>query len=133
MAEGNKRAESDQQIEPEHLLLALIEQTEGIIPQVFQKLGVSIPALVSQIEEALKKTPKVYGGGVGQVYIAPRLKKVMDSSFVEAERLKDAYVSTEHMLLAILDEREGAASEILAGMGANKDNLYKVLMAIRGS
>ena len=122
-----------QQIEPEHLLLALIEQTEGIIPQVFQKLGVSIPALVSQIEEALKKTPKVYGGGVGQVYIAPRLKKVMDSSFVEAERLKDAYVSTEHMLLAILDEREGAASEILAGMGANKDNLYKVLMAIRGS
>jgi ATP-dependent Clp protease ATP-binding subunit ClpB len=122
-----------QQIEPEHLLLALIEQTEGIIPQVFQKLGVSIPALTSQMEEALKNIPKVYGGGVGQVYISPRLKKIMDRSFEEAERLKDAYVSTEHMLLAILDEREGAASGILVGMGASKDNLYKVLMAIRGS
>ena len=122
-----------QQIEPEHLLLALIEQTEGIIPQVFQKLGVSLPALASQIDGALKNIPKVYGGGAGQVYISPRLKKIMDHSFEEAERLKDSYVSTEHMLLAILDERDGAASGILAGMGATKDNLYKVLMGVRGS
>jgi ATP-dependent Clp protease ATP-binding subunit ClpB len=122
-----------QQIEPEHLLLALIRQTEGIIPQVFQKLGVSVPSLASRLEEALGKIPKVYGGGVGQVYISPRLNKVMDSSFQEAERLKDAYVSTEHMLLAILDERDGAASLILKGLGADKDSIYKVLMDIRGS
>jgi ATP-dependent Clp protease ATP-binding subunit ClpB len=122
-----------QQIEPEHLLLALIQQTEGIIPEVFQKLGVSVPSLASRLEEALGKIPKVYGGGVGQVYISPRLKKVMDSSFQEAERLKDAYVSTEHMLLAILEERDGAASLILTGLGADKDSIYKVLMAVRGS
>ena len=122
-----------QQIEPEHLLLALVQQTEGIIPQVFQKLGVSVPPLASRLEEALGKIPKVYGGGMGQVYISPRLKKVMDSSFQEAERLKDAYVSTEHMLLAILDERDGAAALILTGLGADKDSIYKVLMAVRGS
>jgi ATP-dependent Clp protease ATP-binding subunit ClpB len=122
-----------QQIEPEHLLLALIQQTEGIIPQVFEKLGVSVPSLASMLGDALGKIPKVYGGGVGQVYISPRLKKVMDSSFQEAERLKDAYVSTEHMLLAILDERDGAASLILTGLGADKDSIYKVLMAVRGS
>jgi ATP-dependent Clp protease ATP-binding subunit ClpB len=122
-----------QQIEPEHLLLALVRQTEGIIPQVFQKLGVSVPSLASRLEEALGKIPKVYGGGVGQVYISPRLNKVMESSFQEAERLKDAYVSTEHMLLAILDERDGAASVILKGLGADKDSIYKVLMDIRGS
>jgi ATP-dependent Clp protease ATP-binding subunit ClpB len=122
-----------QQVEPEHLLLALILQTEGIIPQVFQKLGVSLPVLTSQVEEALKKTAKVYGGGTDQVYISPRLKKVMDGSFEEAERLKDAYVSTEHMLLAIIEERDGSASRILLGMGAGKDAVYKVLMSIRGS
>jgi len=122
-----------QQVEPEHLLLALILQTDGIIPQVFQKLGVSIPALTSQVEEALGKIAKVFGGGAGQVYISPRLKKVMDSSFEEAERLKDAYVSTEHMLLAIIEERDGAASRMLLGLGANKDAVYKVLMSIRGS
>ncbi len=122
-----------QQVEPEHLLLALIRQTEGIIPQVFQKLGVSLSALASQVEEALGKIVKVYGGGAGQVYISPRLKKVMDNSFEEAERLKDEYVSTEHMLLAIIEERDGAASRILLGMGASKDGVYKVLMSIRGS
>jgi ATP-dependent Clp protease ATP-binding subunit ClpB len=122
-----------QQIEPEHLLLALVQQTEGLIPQVFEKLGVSVPSLASRLEDALGKIPKVYGGGMGQVYISPRLKKVMDSSFQEAERLKDAYVSTEHMLLAILDERDGPASLILTGLGADKDSIYKVLMAVRGS
>jgi ATP-dependent Clp protease ATP-binding subunit ClpB len=122
-----------QQIEPEHLLLALITQKEGIIPQVFQKLGVSLPTLASQVEEALGRIPKVYGGGGGQVYISPRLKKVLDGSFQEAERLKDAYVSTEHMLLAIIEEKAGAAGMILNGQGANRDAIYNVLTGIRGS
>ncbi len=122
-----------QQVEPEHLLLSLVQQTEGVIPQVFQKLGVSLPNLVSQLEDALGKIPKVYGGGAGQVYISPRLKRVLDASFQEAERMKDAYVSTEHMLLAIVDERGETSGRILAAQGVTRDALYKVLMTIRGS
>lgn len=122
-----------QQVEPEHLLLALLEQSEGIIPQIFQKLGASLANLTARVEEALGQIPKVYGGGTGQVYISPRLKKVLDSSFQEAERLKDAYVSTEHMLLAIIEEKGGAAGRILNSQGASRDDIYKVLMTIRGS
>jgi len=128
LAEKNEQ----QQLEPEHLLLALIRQSDGIIPQVFQKLGVSLPLLASQLEENLKKTPKVYGAGMGQTYLSPRLKKVLDHSFLEADRLKDAYVSTEHLLLALLEEG-GAATQSLAAQGITKDDLYKVLASIRGS
>jgi ATP-dependent Clp protease ATP-binding subunit ClpB len=122
-----------QQIEPEHLLLALLQQSEGIVPQVFQKLGVSLPNLLSQLEEVLKKIPKVYGAGVGQVYLSPRLKKVLDGSFQESDRLKDTYVSTEHMLLAIVEEQEGAGAKILNNLGVSKDQIFKVLAAVRGS
>jgi len=122
-----------QQIEPEHLLLALLQQSEGIVPRVFQKLGANIPSILSQLEERLKEIPKVYGGGLGQVYLAPRLQKVLDISFQEADRLKDTYVSTEHMLLAIVEEREGFGGKILPGQGVNKDEIYKVLASIRGS
>ena len=122
-----------QQIEPEHLLLALLQQSEGIVPQVFQKLEASLPHLLSQLEEGLKKIPKVYGAGVGQVYISPRLKKVLDGSFLESDRLKDTYVSTEHMLLAIVEEQEGMGAKILASLGVSKDGIYKVLAALRGS
>ncbi|MGD0624316.1 MAG: ATP-dependent chaperone ClpB [Thermodesulfobacteriota bacterium] len=122
-----------QQIEPEHLLLALLQQSEGIVLQVFQKLGVSLPNLLSQLEEVLKKTPKVYGAGVGQVYLSPRLKKVLDGSFQESDRLKDTYVSTEHMLLAIVEEQEGAGAKILNNLGVSKDQIFKVLAAVRGS
>ncbi|HYB21977.1 MAG TPA: ATP-dependent chaperone ClpB [Thermodesulfobacteriota bacterium] len=135
LQEGQAAAEKreHQQVEPEHLLLSLLQQSEGIIPQVFQKLGVSIPPLTSKIEEALGQIPKVYGGGAGQVYISPRLKKVLDSSFQEAERLKDAYVSTEHMLLGIVEEKGGTAGGILNSQGVSRDDIYKVLMTMRGS
>ncbi len=132
-AQAAAEKREQQQVEPEHLLLALLQQSEGIIPQIFQKLGVSLPTLTSKIEEALGQIPKVYGGGVGQVYISPRLKKVLDNSFQEAERLKDAYVSTEHMLLAIIEEKGGTAGRILSSQGVSRDDIYKVLMTMRGS
>jgi len=131
-AQALAEKQEHQQMDPEHLLLALIQQSEGIIPQVFQKLGVSLADLIAQVEETLKKIPKVYGGGTGQVYISPRLKKVLDNSSQEADRLKDAYVSTEHMLLAIAEEG-GAGAKLLVGLGATKDEIYKVLASIRGS
>ncbi len=122
-----------QQIEPEHLLIALLQQNEGIVPQVFQKLGASIPNTLSQLDEALGKIPKVYGSGMGQGYLSPRLQKILDGSFRESDRLKDTYVSTEHMLLAIVEEQDGAAAKILTNQGVKKDEIYKVLAAIRGS
>ena len=128
LAEKNEQ----QQLAPEHLLLSLTRQSDGIIPQVFQKLGVSLPPLASQLEENLKKIPKVSGGGMGQVYLSPRLKKVLDHSFQEADRLKDTYVSTEHLLLALADEG-GVAAQILSAQGITKDDLYKVLASVRGS
>ncbi|MBM4332598.1 MAG: ATP-dependent chaperone ClpB [Deltaproteobacteria bacterium] len=122
-----------QQIEPEHLLLALLQQSEGVVPQVFQKLGAPVAGTLFQLEEVLKKVPKVYGAGMGQAHLSPRLKKVLDLSFQEADRLKDSYVSTEHLLLAIAEEQEGTAAKVLSSQGVSKDEIFKVLAAIRGS
>jgi ATP-dependent Clp protease ATP-binding subunit ClpB len=122
-----------QQIEPEHILMALILQQEGTVPAILQKLGVDIPVILKQVEEALNKIPKVYGTGGGQPYISPRSKKVLDQAFKEAERLKDEYVSTEHIFISVADEKGGEASKILSSLGVTRDDLYNVLLSIRGS
>lgn len=132
-AQGIAEKHEHQQIEPEHLLIALLQQRDGVVPQIFQKMGLSIPATLTQLEEVLQKIPKVYGADSGQVYISPRLKKLLDKSFLEAEHLKDSYVSTEHLLLAMTEDREGAGARILASQGISKDEIYKVLATIRGS
>lgn len=121
-----------QQVEPEHLLMALILPQEGVVTPLLQKLGVDPAMVLQQVEHALKKIPQVHGG-VGQLYISPRSKKVLDQSFKEAERLKDEYVSTEHVFIAVADERGGEASKILSSLGITKDAIYTVLVSIRGS
>lgn len=121
-----------QQVEPEHLLMALILPQEGVVTPLLQKLGVDPAMVLQQVEQALKKIPQVHGG-VGQLYISPRSKKVLDQSFKEAERLKDEYVSTEHVFIAVADERGGEASKILSSLGITKDAIYTVLVSIRGS
>lgn len=121
-----------QQVEPEHLLMALILPQEGVVTPLLQKLGVDPAMVLQQVEHALKKIPQVHGG-VGQLYISPRSKKVLDQSFKEAERLKDEYVSTEHVFIAVADERGGEASKILSSLGVTKDAIYTVLVSIRGS
>ncbi len=121
------------QIEPEHLLLALVGQEGGIAPQVLRKLEVD-PALVQQrLEEALGKMPQVHGAAA-QVYVSPRLQQVFNIAQEEAGRLKDEYVSTEHLLIGIGDERvKGAAYEILKSLGVTRESIYQVLTSIRGS
>ncbi|MBW2222191.1 MAG: AAA family ATPase, partial [Deltaproteobacteria bacterium] len=113
--------------------MALILQQEGTVPAILQKLGVDIPVILKQVEEALNKIPKVYGTGGGQPYISPRSKKVLDQAFKEAERLKDEYVSTEHIFISVADEKGGEASKILSLLGVTRDDLYNVLLSIRGS
>jgi ATP-dependent Clp protease ATP-binding subunit ClpB len=121
------------QIEPEHLLLALVSQEGGIAPQVLRKLEVD-PGLVRQrLEEELGKMPQVHGAAA-QVYVSPRLQQVFNIAQEEAGRLKDEYVSTEHLLIGIADQRiKGAAYEILKSLGVTRESIYQVLTSIRGS
>ncbi|MEN6318612.1 MAG: ATP-dependent chaperone ClpB [Syntrophaceae bacterium] len=122
-----------QAIDTEHLLAALLAQQEGISGEILKKLGVDPKGVEDEIRKALEKMPKVEGAGTGQAYMTPRLNKVLDNALVEAARLKDEYVSAEHVLVAIVEEKHGAAGKILRGKGITKDTIFKVLVEIRGS
>ncbi len=120
-----------QAIEVEHLLLALLEQQQGLIPPLLQKVGANLHLLRTSIREELARLPKVHGAG-GQVYITPRLEKVLQAALQEATHLKDEYVSTEHLLLAIVDQAGDAAERILKEAGIGKDGVYAALVTLRG-
>ncbi|HSR32175.1 MAG TPA: AAA family ATPase [Anaerolineae bacterium] len=122
------------QVDTEHLLLALIEQPEGVIPEIFQQLGIDLQIISSRLDEELRRTARtqIYGGGVGQVYITPRLKRVIDQSNEEASKLKDDYISTEHLFLAIANERNTPASRILVEVGATRQRILEAIEEVRG-
>ena len=121
-----------QQIEPEHLLLATLGLQEGAIPPLLAKIGVNQPQLKREVAAALEKMPRVTGTGYGQAYISPRTKSVLDQAFQEAEQMKDEYVSLEHILIAISEEKGGEAGRILAASGITRDTILAALVDIRG-
>ena len=121
-----------QAIEPEHLLLALIEQQEGVVGPLLAKLGAPTDQLRRTIEADLDKMPKVRGAG-GQQYATPRLQQVFDRAQSEAERLKDEYVSTEHLLIALAQDKGGAGGRALASAGVMPERIYQALVDVRGS
>jgi ATP-dependent Clp protease ATP-binding subunit ClpB len=121
-----------QQIEPEHILSSLLGQKDGAIPPLLGKIGVSQEQLKKKLEGALEKMPGVSGEGYGQAYLSPRSKTVLDQAFKEAEQMKDEYVSLEHIILAISDEKAGEASRILAAAGITRDSILAALVDIRG-
>jgi ATP-dependent Clp protease ATP-binding subunit ClpB len=121
-----------QQIEPEHLLLATLGLQEGAIPPLLAKIGVNQPQLKREVATALEKMPRVTGTGYGQAYISPRTKSVLDQAFQEAEQMKDEYVSLEHILIAISEEKGGEAGRILAASGITRDTILAALVDIRG-
>jgi ATP-dependent Clp protease ATP-binding subunit ClpB len=125
---------SNQQIEVEHLLLALLEQEGGLVPSILSKAAVNTDALRQAVEAEIGKFPKVSGpsGPVDQVYITARLNKVFVAAEDEAKKLKDDYISVEHLLLAIIDEG-GAAARTLNTLGANRRRLEAVLKEVRGN
>ncbi|MCP4713483.1 MAG: ATP-dependent chaperone ClpB [Deltaproteobacteria bacterium] len=123
----------NQQIEPEHLLLALTEQHDGIAPKVLNKLGVETNMLIMQLNQALEKLPKISGAGSEQTYLSPRTKKILDAAFTQARHLNDEYVSIEHILLALSETRDSEAAKILAASSVTKDQLFRALNDIRGS
>ena len=122
------------QIDTEHILLALIEQPQGVIPQILEKLNIDLDALTDRIDQQLRASPKanIYGGGAGQIFITPRVKRVVDMANEEANRLNDEYISTEHLFLAILSERNTAISRLLAEEGITKERVYDAVKEIRG-
>jgi ATP-dependent Clp protease ATP-binding subunit ClpB len=121
-----------QQIEPEHLVRAILDQREGVIPPLLGKIGADQNQLISSFESALENLPKVSGAGYGQAYLSPRAKTVLDKAFSEAEQVKDEFVSLEHILLAVTDERGGEGAGILAAAGITRDTILKALVDIRG-
>ncbi|MEL7672209.1 MAG: AAA family ATPase [Chloroflexota bacterium] len=122
------------QVDTEHMLLALLEQPDGVIPQILEKMSVDQEAIRQRLDEVLRASPKaaIYGGGAGQVFITPRVKRVVDVANEEANHLKDEYISTEHLFLAILTERRTAVARILADAGITKDRVLDVVKDIRG-
>ena len=122
------------QIDTEHILLALIEQPGGVIPQILEKMNVSPDSLVERIDATLRASPKanIFGGGAGQIFITPRVKRIVDLANEEANRLKDEYISTEHIFLAILTERNTPAARILESAGLTRDRVYEAIQDLRG-
>ncbi len=122
----------NQQIEPEHIVRAILDQKEGVIPPLLGKIGANQAHLIEAFEAAIDKFPKVSGAAMGQLYISSRTKNVLDRAFAEAEQMKDEYVSLEHILLAVTEEKEGEAARILAQAGITRDTILKALVDIRG-
>ncbi len=122
-----------QQIEVEHLLSALLAQKDGVVIPILQKLGANPDLIHSQLENELNRIPQVTGRGVGQVYLSGRANEILNMAWKEAEALTDEYLSTEHLLIAVADEKQGASYQILQRSGVTKDAIFRVLQEIRGS
>jgi len=122
-----------QQIEPEHLLAAMLGKPDGIAGAMLRKLGVSPGEISRAVNIAVEKLPKVSGGGVAEAYLSPRAKAVLETAFSEATKMKDEYVSIEHIFLAVAEEKQGTAAGILARAGVTRDSILKVLLEIRGT
>src|SRR5690348_4581234 len=123
---------------PLHLLTALLEDREGIVPPVLEKIGAGPQAVLADAQRELQRVPKVSGGGAMQAAMSAVLSQALDQAFKEADNFKDEYVSTEHLLLAMTREPRGsdyerAAATILARHGATHDAILKALTAVRGS
>ncbi|HEY9077671.1 MAG TPA: AAA family ATPase [Anaerolineaceae bacterium] len=122
------------QIDTEHILLALIEQPQGVITQLLEILKVDPNNLADRLDYILRTSPKasIFGGGAGQIFITPRVKRIIDLANEEANRLKDEYISTEHLFLAILSERNTPAARLLETTGITRDRVVEAVQQLRG-
>ncbi|KAF0109880.1 MAG: ATP-dependent Clp protease ATP-binding subunit ClpC [Chloroflexi bacterium] len=122
------------QIDTEHILLALIEQPQGVVPQILEILKVDPQILMERLDYILKTSPKasIFGGGAGQIFITPRVKRIIDLANEEASKLKDEYISTEHLFLAILSEKNTPAARLLETTGLTRDRVQEAVMQLRG-
>ena len=125
------------QLDADHILLAVLEQEEGLGQQILQRIGVESREVARRVEEELARSPKVSSsgerGGEAQIYITPRGKRVLDLAESEANRLKDEYVGVEHLLLGLIKETDSPASRILGQFRVDEERVYRALQQIRGS
>ncbi|HZD11086.1 MAG TPA: AAA family ATPase, partial [Candidatus Binatia bacterium] len=122
------------QVDTEHFFLALLEQNDGVVPQILEHLAVDVVQMESRIDEELNNSPKVsvYGGGVGQIFYTPRIRTVLELAQGEANRLKDEFISTEHIFLAILSERNTPTARILQEFGVTRERVMEAIKYLRG-
>ncbi|NOX19650.1 MAG: ATP-dependent chaperone ClpB [Nitrospirae bacterium] len=135
LQEAQRFAESkgNQEIQPEHLLYALLEDSEGIPVQIIQRIGADPELIKKDLDEIINRFPKVMGATpLGQLYVSPRLKRVFEEAFKEAEHLTDEYVSTEHLLLGIIKE-DGQAAELLKRYNVTEQKVLDEMRQIRGA
>ena len=130
-AQSMASAKNHQQIEPEHLLAAMLSENDSITNALLRKMGVSPDSVYQAVAAALENLPGVSGGS--DQYASALTRKILDAAFAEAVKMKDEYVSIEHILLSLTDPKSGQAGKILQQFGVNRENVLKVLMDIRGS
>src|SRR5215813_6273877 len=125
LAERNQ----NQQVEPEHLLVTMLEQPEGIVRYILGKLGVNVTVVANDAQAAVARFPRVQGG---QQYFSPRISQIFSAAQKQAESMQDDFVSTEHLLIAIAEEKDGESGKILRQHGLKRDDLLKVIEQMRG-
>ncbi len=131
-AGGLASENSNPEVQPLHLMAALLEDKEGVVLPVLERVGVPVQQMLSGVNAAIAKLPKVQGSNA-QPGISGALQRVLEQAFKEAENFKDEYVSTEHLLLALAEEKNGAVQGALKTFGATHDAILKALSAVRGS
>ena len=124
--------ENNAQIEPEHLLLALLQQSDGVAPQIVQALGLNPETLAAQVAAEVARRPKVYGTAT-QIGLSAAMQRVLQAAQGEADGMRDEYVSTEHVLLALAGKAGEGAARLLAASGVTKDAILQALQGIRGN
>src|SRR2546427_5984346 len=130
-AQSHAQEKNNPQVAPEHLLWALIEQKDGVVMPVLQKLGTNLQTIARDLADAVARLPKVQGQQ--ELYMSPALGRILEDALKEADQFKDEYVSTEHLLIALSNAKGEAAAGILQTHGVTKDAILKVLVSIRGT
>jgi ATP-dependent Clp protease ATP-binding subunit ClpC len=113
----------------EHILLALLEQKDGLTAQILEKLGADVAAVKARVEDSLARAPKATSESA-QIYATPRIARLMDSVGHEADRLKDDFISTEHLLIAIASDDRGESAAILKEFGIDREKIYRALQEV---
>ena len=120
------------ELQPLHLLAALLEDKEGIVPPVLEKIGAGPQSVLTEVYQAIERLPKVSGASA-QAALSPAANQLLDRAFREADTFKDEYVSTEHLLLGIAHAKGDPARDALLALGATHEAILKALTAVRGS
>ena len=123
----------NQELQPEHLLKAILEQSDGVVVPVLQKMGVTPSVVLSETNQLIANLPKVSGAGANQTYASQALRTLLDQSFKTAANMQDEYISQEHLFLTMLADRSLKVTALLGRHGITSDAFLKALMTVRGN